>query len=135
MANNKDNTSTEGSFSAGPTISPPGNESSQLIRLAHVEGRMKIYGVTENELRTISTINLAVVVFSSLGTGCIAFSIDLHKDIIMAGSVLAPNVKEIADIWRPLGFISGIVCYLIAATAWLVRGGFIKTIKNEADNS
>ena len=92
---------------------------------------MKVYGVTENELRTLTVINLAAVALFSLGTGSIAFGIDLHKDILLAGQNLPEGAEMLQDVVRPIAFIVGAIFYFLGGVVWFHRGGFLRTIKKE----
>lgn len=115
-----------------PKISVASSGSHELVKILHTERRMKVYGITENEIRTLTVINVAVVVLFSIGTGCIAFGIDLHKDLL-----LTPNLPEQAQVLksvlRPLSYISGGVLYLLGLLVWYYRGGFIRTLKQESN--
>ena len=105
--------------------------STGLVHVLHTERRMRVYGVTENELRTLTIINLAVAFLFSLGTGFVSFGLDLHKDVLMT-SPLPPSAGVLADIARPLAFLVGGAFYLAGGSAWWMRRGFIEQIKQES---
>ncbi len=107
------------------------SETFPSLSVLHTERRMKVYGVTENELRTLTVINLAAVALFSLGTGSLAFGIDLHKDILLAGQNLPEGAKMLQDVVRPIAFIGAAIFYGLGIAAWLYRGGFLRTIKKE----
>ena len=106
------------------------SDSKGLITVLHTERRMKVYGVTENELRTITIINLAVAALFSIGTGLVVFGFDLQKDILLTEQ-LPPGAKILDDVVRPASFIGGAVFYGLGLVFWFMRGGFIRTIKKE----
>ena len=112
-----------------PKLSATGSQ--DLITVLHTERRMKVYGVTENEIRTLTMINIAAVVLFSLGTGLLAFGIDLHKDILLTGKNLPEAALPLQDVVRPLAFIGAGIFYVLGIVSWFLRGGFLRTIKKE----
>src|SRR5437870_8543962 len=48
-----------------------------LVSVLHTERQMRIFGVTENELRTLTIVNAAVAFLFSLGTGCFGYLLNL----------------------------------------------------------
>ena len=93
---------------------------------------MRIYGVTENELRTLTIVNAAMTAVFSLGTGCFGFLLNLKSNAAMAEKMPAQTTEALKFIEPGLMWL-GIAFYVIGVVAWFMRGSFIKTIKTESD--
>ncbi len=93
---------------------------------------MKIFGVTENELRTLTIVNAAMAAFFSLGTGCFGYLLNLQ-----AGAAMTEKVPEqtaaVLNIVQPGLMFLGIAFYVLGFLSWILRGNFIATIKRESD--
>jgi hypothetical protein len=112
-------------------ITPQGGP---LVSVIHTERQMKIFGVTENELRTLTIVNAAIALLTSLGTGFFVYLLNLSTDAMFAGK-LDPTAKNLLSIVKPGLWVFGIVFYLAALYAWLQRDAFIDTIKTESNPS
>lgn len=117
--------------SSSPNLSGP---PSQLVVPLHTERKMKIYGVTDNELRTITIVNAAVAALFSLGTGCFGYLLNLRTDEAFAGTLPPATVSLMQAVQLGL-FAFGVAFYVLGLVAWIMRGGFIATIKRESDPS
>ena len=103
-----------------------------LVRLLHTEREMRIFGVTENELRTITAINAATAALFSLGTGCFGYLLNLQADLAFANKI-PQQTQDMLNIVQPGLKWIGIVFYCLGILAWIYRGSFITTIKQESD--
>jgi hypothetical protein len=118
--------------SSAPKVSTT-SQNAGLVNVLHTERNMKVYGVTENELRTLTAINVAVTALFSIATGLMAFSFDLQKDILLAEPL--PDKAQVLDtVVQPAAFLGSLVLYGLGALTWFLRGGFLKTIKKESRN-
>lgn len=91
---------------------------------------MRIYGVTENELRTLTAINLGIATLFSVGSAMLGMGMDLHKDLL-----LATDLPPKAEILKPTSTILFLGCalfYIVGFIAVWMRRGFIETIKKES---
>jgi hypothetical protein len=104
--------------------------SGNLVTILHTERRMKVYGVTENELRTLTAINLGIAVLFSIGSAMLGMALDLHKDILLVDPVPAKAAILVSHV-QPGLWIGAAFFYVTGAVAMYLRGGFIKTIKKE----
>jgi len=91
---------------------------------------MKVYGVTENELRTLTIINAAAAALFSIGAACLGYGLNLHASLLLVDN-MPDKAKVLSDVVQPLAFYAAAVFFLLGIAAWLARGGFIKTIKKE----
>jgi hypothetical protein len=91
---------------------------------------MKVYGVTENELRTLTIINAAVAALFSLGAACLGYGLNIHDSLLLVDNI-PDKAKVLPDVVQPVAFSLAGVFFLFGLIAWLMRGGFISTIKKE----
>jgi len=93
---------------------------------------MRIFGVTENELRTLTIVNAAVAFLFSLGTGCFGYLLNLDAAAAMTEKI-PKETEALLKLVQP-GLLSlGVAFYVAGAFAWIMRSGFINTIKRESD--
>lgn len=100
-----------------------------LVRLRHTERSMKIYGVTENELRTLTAINLFMAFAWAVGSAFLGMGVDLHKDLLLAENI--PAKAEVLKDMPTALFIGAAIFYIAGTIAFFVRGSFINTIRKE----
>jgi hypothetical protein len=93
---------------------------------------MKIFGVTESELRTLSIVNAAMTALFSLGTGCFGFLLNLQASVALSDKVPAQTAL-LLKYAEPGLFWFGLVLYALGGLTWFMKGGFINTIKRESD--
>ncbi len=96
--------------------------------------QMRCYSVTESELKQIGLANLGITAFSSIGTGMLAFSLDIFKDTVLAGGV-PESAKVALSFVQPVLLIGGIAFWVFAIFAIFWRRDMIKIIKHESTNS
>jgi hypothetical protein len=102
-----------------------------LVNVLHTKREMRIFGVTENELRTITIMNAATAFFFSLGTGCFGYLLNLQADAAFADKIPAATQRAL-DVFRPGLEWVGAAFYVAGIVTWLYRGGFVRTIKRES---
>lgn len=112
-------------FNFTPTQQP-------LVSLLHTSREMKIFGVTENELRTLTLVNAAIAALFSLGTGAAVYLLNISTDATFAGK-LPESTTNLLHIIRVGLVVFCAAFYLLGIYTWVIRGSFIETIKTESD--
>lgn len=93
--------------------------------------KMRCYSVTESELKQISLANLGITAFASIGSGLLAFWLDVFKDTLLAEAV--PEAAQSAiDYVQPVLLFLGIAFWLLTAGTLFWRRSMISTIKEES---
>ncbi len=101
------------------------------VRPTYTERKMRYFSISESELKTIGLANLGQNFFLAVGSGPLAFSLDIFKDTTLAESV-PTKAAEIASYAQPICFVLGLIFYGGAAGVWLWRKGMVDTIKKES---
>lgn len=95
--------------------------------------QMRCYSVTESELRQIGLANLGITAFSTIGSACLAFWLDIFKDTVLAESI--PEAAQIAISYvEPLLLVFGVGFWIVAGLGVLWRHKMIELIKKESPN-
>ncbi len=101
------------------------------VRATYTERNMRYFSISESELKTIGLANLGQNFFLAVGSGLLAFSLDIFKDTTLAENV-PTKAAEIAGYAQPILLFIGLAFYVGAAGVWWWRRGMVKTIKNES---
>lgn len=93
--------------------------------------KMKCYSVTESELKQIGLANLGITAFASIGSGFLAFWLDIFKDTFLADSV--PETAQSAiNYVQPILLYVGIAFWLLCGATLYWRRNMIQIIKDES---
>lgn len=117
---------------AVPEFDVAQNATRNLVQVYHMERRMTFYQVSQNELRAITLVNGIATVCFSLGTGCLAMWMDIHKDLMLAGAQLTEGAVVLRDLAKPVLVWGGILFWLAGAGLLLFRRNFISVVERES---
>jgi len=88
----------------------------------HVERQVKIYPIQEHELRTISTFNNQMTLWSSIGSSAVVLVLSCLWDMLDAA------------VWPPVSRIGFVVlCVLVAVGSFLLVWWYWRSRQNELD--
>lgn len=102
-----------------------------VIEPIYAKRFMRCYSVTDSELKQIGLANIAITATSSIGTGFLAFALDVFKDTELAEAV--PATAQVA-----LGYVQPI-CIGLGVAFWVTtialmwwRNSMVTLIKTES---
>lgn len=93
--------------------------------------KMRCYSVTESELKQIGLANLGITAFASIGSGLLAFYLDIFKDTILAEEVAA-TAKSAIEYVQPILLFLGVSFWILAIVTLFWRRSMVATIKEES---
>lgn len=92
---------------------------------------MKCYPVHESELETLSTLNAASTVFTSIGSACLAFAVGIATNAAFA-ETMTPVAQVATGLGAPVLAVIALVFYGLGIGASLRRRSLWDKIKREA---
>lgn len=91
----------------------------------------KCYTVTESELQQIGIANIGATFTSSIGSGFLAFWLDIYKDTALSENI-PPTAAYVVDYVKPTCLYTGLVFWAFSASLLFWRYKMITTLKTES---
>jgi hypothetical protein len=98
----------------------------------HAARRMRVSGVMDSELRSLTFVNTAMTALLSLGTGCLGFVLGLKSSVAVADKV-PEATAALLKVVEPSITGLGVALYFFGVIAWITRIGYVSTIKRESN--
>ncbi len=111
-----------------------GNSNGSTIEPVYSKRKMKMYSVTESELKQIGLANIGITGTASLGSAFLAFSLDIFKDTVLAGSIPAAAQAAI-DYVQPICLFVGLGFWVFSAFLVWWRKGMLDLIRKESSSN
>jgi len=108
------------------------NQRGSRIISVGTERKVRLYGLYENELESVSKDNSQAEWFSSAGTGASTICLTLLSGIMFADSGLPVLVKAVCIVGIPLTGITAAIFFWMAHKARTSRETIISRIKSES---
>lgn len=118
----------------GPTVESVEGVNGSTLEPVYSARKMRAYTITDSELKQIGLANIGITSAASIGSGFMAFGLDIYKDTMLAESVPEP-AQVLVSYVQPICFAVGIALWIAAAAMMWWRRGMINLIKTESGES
>lgn len=109
-----------------------GEQNGATVRPRYRRRDIHCYAVTASELKQIGLSNLLTSAFFGVGSGLLAFALDVDKDLYLASGT--PNdAATMAETVSTICWVVGLACWIISGLVLFWRRDIIKQIKEETE--
>ena len=99
----------------------------------HMGRTVRIYPITEGELKTISIMNTLAIVFFSIGSALLSFALGIIVNCAIDGQ-LTEVANTLLRVVAPICGVLGIISYVIGILALVTRKSELGRISKESSS-
>ena len=110
------------------TSSTPGGAT---ITTAYVGREVKVFGVFETEIDTLSSLNAQSTLFYALSSALASFAVGIWTNAVFYER-LTPAGQFATGVGAPILMLIGVVLFIVATNAWWKRKSTIASIKSQS---